>query len=373
MIAPLLAASRLLYEGLARPLIFAMRPAQAAHEDVLAALRLADGLPALPVLLGGIRAATQPPRPVAVGGVLLESPLILAAGFVKGDGFADEAAALAAVESGRNIMPGWRSIPALCGLVEFGSFTRWPRLGNSGAVIWRHATSRSTQNRIGLKNPGAAAAAAFLGARRVHLPACFGINVAVSPGVSDPIQEQREAVEALAAFRAAGLQPAWWTLNLSCPNTEDDPGAHQTTARTRDLCAAALGALEGQPAPLWVKVGPDLAPEQYRALMRVFAEVGIGAVIATNTLGQPAPGQPGQTAGVGGGRLHRAALDAAALLLAERRALGCAVDVIGCGGIVDGASYRRFAALGVRAAQYWSALVYRGPLAAAVIQSEARL
>ena len=64
---------------------------------------------------------------------------MLAAGFVKGVGFPDEDAALMAVESGRNVMPGWASVPALCGLVEFGSFTRWPRLGNPGTVVWRHA------------------------------------------------------------------------------------------------------------------------------------------------------------------------------------------------------------------------------------------
>ncbi len=99
----------------------------------------------------------------------LPHPLIVAAGLVKGDGFASEAEALAAVARGRNIMPGWRSLPALVGAVEFGSFTRWPRLGNPGCVVWRDMATRSMQNRVGLRNPGATAAAAFLGARR---PTC---------------------------------------------------------------------------------------------------------------------------------------------------------------------------------------------------------
>ena len=365
----MLSAYRAVYEQVARPLIFT-QGAQAAHERILALLRGLDALESVQSLLAAARRISQPPRPLDVGGARLNSPLMLAAGFVKGEGFPDEDAALAAVETGRNVMPGWRSVPALCGLVEFGSFTRWPRLGNPGTVVWRHADSRSTQNRVGLKNPGARAAAAFLAARRDRLPAQFGINVAVSPGVSDPYTEQRDVAEALAFFRAAGVQPTWWTLNVSCPNTEDDPGAHQTEARTRDLCQAALDALAGQPAPLWVKVSPDLAPEQYRVLMRVFAGVGIPAAIATNTLAQPAPGRPDLSAGIGGGRLHRAALDAAAHLLGEQRALACPVDVIGCGGVLDGDSFGDFAALGVRAAQYWSALIYRGPLAAALIQRE---
>ena len=46
-----------------------------------------------------------------------------------------------------------------------------------------------------------------------------------------------------------------------------------------------------------------------------------------------------------------------------------AVDLVACGGILDGASWR---ACPARAAQYWSALVWRGPLAAALILREGR-
>jgi dihydroorotate dehydrogenase len=118
-------------------------------------------------------------------------------------------------------------------------------------------------------------------------------------------------------------------------------------------------------APLWVKLGPDLAPAQYRALMTTFATVGVRAVIMGNTLARPAP--DGTTAGVGGRRLHDHALAALDLL----RAAPGAVDLIGCGGVLDGPSYSDFRRGGARAVQYWSALVYRGPLAAALIASEA--
>ena len=37
---------------------------------------------------------------------------------------------------------------------------------------------------------------------------------------------------------------------------------------------------------------------------------------------------------------------------------------------MDGESLRRFHQRGAAAAQYWSALVYRGPFAAAIIESE---
>ena len=64
------------------------------------------------------------------------------------------------------------------------------------------------------------------------------------------------------------------------------------------------------------------------------------------------------------------ALQAIQHLRAAALETGYAGDLIACGGILDGASWQAYRDLGVKAAQYWSALVYRGPLAAALIESE---
>ncbi|MCZ7547213.1 MAG: hypothetical protein M5R40_28500 [Anaerolineae bacterium] len=367
--AALLGANRALY-GLARPLLFRMS-AQAAHDRTLDILRWADRQRWLQPLLRAAGGLAFDPEagPVEVGGVMFDSPLIVAAGLVKGDGFASEADALGAVRRGANIIPGWRSIPWLAGPVEFGSFTRWPRLGNPGVVVWRDPPTRSAQNRVGLRNPGAVAAAAFLAARARWLPRQFGVNVAASPGVDDPAQQAEEVSAALAAFVQRGVRPAWFTVNLSCPNVEDDPANRQTPDLARRVCGAAMAAAQSG-APVWVKVGPALGADQYRALMQVCAEVGVRAIIATNTLPAPAPGAPALTAGVSGGRLHAQAVEAAALLVQEKARQGYPVDVIGCGGVMDAPTYHNFARLGVRAVQYWTALIYRGPLVAALIAAE---
>jgi dihydroorotate dehydrogenase len=376
--AAFLQTSDVLYTRLLRPVIF-RSSAQTAHERMMRLLRPLDRQRWLCALLGGMHRLAFPDTPVTVGGVTLSAPLILAAGLVKGDGFASEESALAAVHTGRNIIPGWRGVPRVVGLVEFGSFTRWPRLGNPGVVVWRDAATRSTQNRVGLRNPGARAAAEFLAAHKNDLPPQFGINIAISPGVDDPDQQTEEVLAALAAFVERGVYPAWFTLNLSCPNTEDDPTGNQTADQARQLCRAAVDYLvkNRPPAdrikiPLWVKIGPTLSAEQCGDLMRVFAETGVRAVVATNTLPMPSPSDSSTMAGVGGGCLHDQALQAAAVLMQEKAAHGYAVDVIGCGGVSDGLTYRDFTNLGVQAVQYWSALVYRGPLAAALIAYEAK-
>ncbi|MBI5929983.1 MAG: hypothetical protein HY862_11780 [Chloroflexi bacterium] len=353
------------YTKIARPLIFRNNPQQ-AHEKTLQLLRGLDERKWTYPLLKMTHGAAFQVRPIEVGGVRLAHPMILAAGFVKGQGFGNEDEALSAVD--QTIIPGWRSMPLLVGAVEFGSFTRWPRMGNTGTAIWRDVPTQSTQNRIGLKNPGAQAAAEFLARRKKALPLVFGINIAVSPGVTDAEQEKCEVVESIAFFLARGIRPAWLTLNLSCPNTEDDPGAHQTASRARDLCHAVVELV--QDIPLWVKIGPDLADQQYQALLRIFEETKVRAVIATNTLGQPTPDNLNITAGVGGGKLHSKAVEVVKLLMAEKQRQGYQLDIIGCGGVMDGQTYADFTRHGIKAMQYWSALVYRGPLVAAIIQHE---
>lgn len=358
-------------QALNRGVVF-RQSAQGSHDTAIRALRALDRLPLAQAIAAALHDLTYSKSYTTVGGARLSQRLILAAGLVKGDGFADEQTAISAAESGANIMPGWRIAPALMGAVEFGSFTRQPRLGNAGTVVWRNEATKSTQNRVGLRNPGARAAAIFLGERRHKLPGEFGINIAVSPGVDDIERQTGDVVEALSFFLGAGVHPSWFTLNLSCPNTEDDPQGHQLEAETRQLCGALVERLRESDLeiPLWVKISPGLAADQYRRLMRVFDEVGVRAVIATNTLAQPSPEDSALQAGVGGGELFPAALEAVRQLLAEKKRHDYAVDVIACGGILDGASLREYERLGVKAAQYWSALVYRGPFAAAIIESE---
>jgi dihydroorotate dehydrogenase len=366
-----LVAYRAIYERIIRRLIF-RSSAQDAHLRIVRVMSKLDGSRLFCGILRFIHRITSKQQAIKVGGITLESPFILAAGLVKGAGFSTEEEALTAVETGENIIPGWKCIPGLVGMVEFGSFTRYPRVGNPGIVVWRDENTQSTQNRVGLKNPGAKAAAAFLAKHQHELPKVYGINIAVSPGVSDTKLSEKELLEALAEFIDQHVIPSWFTLNLSCPNTEDDPGGRQTESQARELCGALVTHVRerGFSTPIWVKISPDLSSEQYKILMCVFAEVGVQSVVATNTLPMPTTDDPKLAGGVGGGKLHKAALDATQILMREKIDKGYKVDVIGCGGVLDGQSYRDYRANGIHAVQYWSALIYRGPLAAAIMQHE---
>ena len=158
----LLRAYAAAYDAWNRYLFFRLSP-QRAHDAVIGLLRLLERFRVSVAFARKLRGLAPGAVATEVGGARLSGRLILAAGLLKGNGFADESEALRAVAAGRNIIPGWRITPALAGLVEFGSFTRHPRLGNAGTVLWREAETQSTQNRVGLRNPGARAARALPG------------------------------------------------------------------------------------------------------------------------------------------------------------------------------------------------------------------
>jgi dihydroorotate dehydrogenase len=363
-----------LYELAWRPAaaLIAHTDAMAAHERTLSLMRVLDGVGPLVTAGGIIAGAALPREPVLIGGVKLPYPLILAAGLIKGDGFEAEEEAVAAVRAGRDIVPGWRSAAALAIPVEFGSYTRYPRVGNPGRVLWRDSAAGWMQNRVGLRNPGARAAAAHFARHAADLPPVWGLNLAVSPGVADASRSRDEIVEAAGIFDAAfaGLEagPSWLTLNLSCPNTEDDPRGNQSAELARTLTGALARVIS---VPLWVKIGPDLSDEQLRAIVGVFGETGVRAVVATNTLAQPAPDGAG-AAGVSGSRLRPSALAAVSRLNRTIDVSGLSLDIVGGGGILEGTDLLAFRAAGARAAMLYTALVLRGPLAAALILREAQ-
>lgn len=334
--------------------LFRMPPDQ-AHESALRALSWLDRHEWTHPCLALIHEVAFEPEPTRVGGVELREPYILAAGMVKGRGFdAGESGALRAVYP--RLIPGCRVLPLLAGAVEFGSFTRSPRSGNGGSVLWRDPMSRSIRNRVGLRNPGVLAAASFLAANG-GLPECFGISIALTPEL-DGLSEQLDVLAAsVRAFLNRDLRPSWFTLNLSCPNTEGDALYWHHAVRVDALCAAALKAAAD--IPVWVKVAPGLEADRYRVLAGVFRRRGIPAVIATNTLRKPE-----DWGGASGDLLRDEALRAARIFVDE------GLDVIASGGVLDGASAEQYRQAGVKAYMYYSALVFRGLLAAALIQQE---
>ena len=94
------------------------------------------------------------------------------------------------------------------------------------------------------------------------------------------------------------------------------------------------------------------------------------AVVATNTLAGPAP-TGAISAGMGGAPLRDHALAAVGHLGDAIARGGSALDIIGSGGVLEGRDLRAYLDAGAKAAMVYSALVFRGPLAPALILREA--
>ena len=156
---------------------------------------------------------------------------------------------------------------------------------------------------------------------------------------AQPLVSQHRGRPARGRFGGAGARALW------CPR--------------RDGRDAGLG-----------QDGPDLSDEQLAGLVAAFAQTGVRTVVATNTQPRPVPGGHG-LAGVSGSRLRPSALDVVARLNRTINVSGLRLDIIAGGGILEGFHLRAFRAAGARAAMLYTAMVLRGPLAAALILREA--
>ncbi len=320
--------------------------------------------------LRGLGRFLRPAVPVQVGGVELPQPFMLAAGWCKGTGYDNEVRALATVIRDDNLLPGWRTLPHLAGPIEFGSYTRWPRQGNQGRTMWRYPAVQGLGNRVGLRNPGIRAVAAFLALHRDLLPETWGINLASSLDVEDPQTLRSELIESLTYLEDAGLTPTWLTLNVSCPAAHDeDVGLQQSAEFIRNLLEGVRTAARTS-LPIWLKVSPCLTARQYDQILSLAIEYGVKAIVATNTR-QEQEGADGSPWGASGGLLRDDARTALIKLVTLQRMRQAPIDIIACGGIGRGRDLRLLRLLQVKAWQYNSALVYRGPLAATLIHREA--
>jgi len=328
-----------------------------------------DGHASLQRCLRGIGRFLHPTAPVRVGGVELPQPFMLAAGWCKGRGYDNEVQALATVIRDGNLLPGWRILPHLAGPVEFGSYTRWPRQGNQGRTLWRYPTAQGLGNRVGLRNPGIRAVAAFLALHRELLPETWGLNLASSPGVEDPRVLRSELIESLTYLEDARIAPDWLTLNVSCPSNDENADLQQSTEFVRNLLEGVRAAARTS-LPVWLKVGPGLTARQYDQILLLAVEYGVKAIVATNTR-QEQTAADGFTWGASGGLLKDDARQAVIKLVTLQRMRRAPVDIVACGGIGHGRDLRLLRRLQVKAWQYQSALVYRGLLAATLIYREA--
>lgn len=279
--------------------------------------------------------ADDPILSVTVAGVRLPNPIGLAAGLDK-DGEA---------------LGGLSRLGF--GFVECGSVTPLAQPGNPRPRLFRLSEDRAVINRMGFNNRGLEAFAERLRSR--PRGGIVGANLGANKDTED------KAADYVAGLvRLRGLAD-YVTVNVSSPNT---PGlrALQGRAALDDLLGRLAQARGGDPAPVFLKVAPDLTGAEMGLIVEAALDHAIDALIVSNTtldrpdgLRSPHRAEAGGLSGAPLKPRARAALRAAA------QASNGRLPLIAVGGIDSGAeAYARIRA-GASAVQLYSALVYEGP------------
>jgi dihydroorotate dehydrogenase len=240
------------------------------------------------------------------------------------------------------------------GFVEAGTVTPLPQAGNLRPRLFRLVEDRAVINRMGFNNDGMEAVSDRLqrfGSPRKAGP--IGINIGANKDSEDRIADYVKTIARL------GPLADYVTVNISSPNT---PGlrALQDKGALKELLAKVRDAApDGK--PIFLKVAPDLEPQDIDDIADVAIGSGIDALIVSNTtISRPTlkSCHAEETGGLSGLPLRALAQQR---LRDFREATGGALPLIGVGGIASAAdAYARIRA-GASLVQIYSALVYEGP------------
>ncbi len=316
-----------------------------AHHAAFRAIRVAR-----PVVQGvGALDRTQP-DPVRVMGLDFPGRLGLAAGFDKNAVGIDALAALGFA------------------FVEVGTVTGEPQPGNPRPRLARLPADRAVVNRMGFNNDGAEVVARRLadrarnqrtGAKRPVL----GVNI----GKSKVVPEDAAVADYEKSTTLLTPYADYLVVNVSSPNT---PGLRdlQAVEKLEPLLLAVRRRADDvtdRHVPLLVKIAPDLADDDVRAVADLAVAARLDGLVATNTTisRDGLKSDPAAVAAAGGGGLSGAPLKerATAVTRLLRERVGRDLALIGVGGISTPEDARARLDAGADLVQAYTAFVYEGP------------
>ena len=296
----------------------------------LSLIALQTGLAPLPGPVTSPRLATT------LAGMALLNPVGLAAGFDKN-----------ATVIGPLSRAGF-------GFIEVGAATPLPQPGNPRPRLFRLAEDRAAINRFGFNNDGAEAIALRLG-QRVRTKVPVGLNLGANK-TSD-----NRAADFVRVLALCGPHVDFATVNVSSPNTEKLRDLQGPAA----LSALLQGVMEARaalpvPIPVFLKIAPDLTPDDLAQIAEVALSSGLSGIIATNTTlsreGLKSANRD-QQGGLSGAPLFEKSTRVLATLSQLTKG---ELPLIGVGGIsTPEDAYAKIRA-GASAVQLYTAMVYQG-------------
>jgi dihydroorotate dehydrogenase len=333
----------MLYRDIVRPILFAQE-AERVHDSTLRWLGHLSRHGWLCDLVAGIY--RPPDLPVDLFGLRFPNPIGLAAGMDK------RAAAV----------PVWAALGF--GFSELGGVTWHAQPGNPMPRVFRAISEEAIVNSMGFNNPGAAAFAFALASwkkqgRWPNHP--VGINLGKSK--ITPLEKAPE--DYAESFRLLRGHADFFVVNVSSPNT---PGLRQLqdkTALDEILDALQRSNDSARPAPILVKVAPDLSFEALDEILELTGPRQLAGIVATNTTLTRPPANDStiqavyaQAGGLSGRPLRERSTEVLRHLYRQSRGQ---LPIIGVGGVFDATDAWEKINAGASLLQIYTSLVYRGP------------
>jgi dihydroorotate dehydrogenase len=314
-----------LLAGLTRDSLLRMDP-ETAHGATITALRLG--------LAPQQDGPDAPELKTSIAGLELSNPVGMAAGFDK-NGEVPRPLALMGF-----------------GMVEIGTVTPRPQIGNPKPRLFRVGAAEGVINRMGFNNEGHDEVYRRLNGVRV--PAALGVNVGANKDSVDRIEDYVRLIETFA------LVASYFTVNISSPNT---PGLRdlQHEDALKRLLHAVLTVRGKSPVrvPVFLKIAPDLDPTALDAIAKVIADTDLDGLIVSNTTISRDAVAGLENAGEKGGLSGKPLFELATIRLAQMRQR-TTLPIIGVGGIHSPQTALQKFEAGANAIQLYSALVFGG-------------
>jgi dihydroorotate dehydrogenase len=310
---------------LVQPLVSRLPP-ETAHRVAIHGLRIAPPRPAR---------SPDPRLAIDVFGLGFKNPLGLAAGFDKN-----------AEAPGALMRLGF-------GFVEVGTLTPRPQPGNPRPRLFRLSEDGAAINRFGFNNDGYDRALNRLRRRPNGL---IGVNVGANKDAADRIADYVLGIKTFAPVAD------YFTINISSPNTpglrdlqqrDSLDGLVERVMAARDACA--------ERRPVLVKIAPDLDERELDDLLDVATTRRIdGLIVSNTTIARPSSLRSVHRREAGGLSGRPLFAPSTKLLAQAHLKLGCAMPLIGCGGIEDAETALAKIEAGASLVQLYTSLALKG-------------
>ncbi len=332
-----------LYEGLIRPVLFA-QDSEKIHDRTLRALNCVSRNGLLRGWVGSFCGA--PELPVELFGLKFPNPVGLAAGM---DKFG-------------SAVPAWAALGF--GFSELGGVTCQAQPGNPVPRLFRAIPDEAIVNSMGFNNPGAAAMAeALAGWKRRGLWPRHPVGMNLGKSKVTPLE--RAAEDYAASFRLLRPLVDFFVVNVSSPNTPNLRQLQDKAALDEILAALQQINTGPAPAPILVKVAPDLSFEALDEILELAGPRKLAGIVATNTtIARPQSADEGlqriyaQPGGLSGRPLRQRSTEVIRHLYCQTKG---ALPIIGVGGIFDAADAWEKITAGASLVQVYTGLIYKGP------------